>query len=149
MLSFFTLRRAPVARGGRRTILGLEALDGRDQPSSLIPSADPGGLSSAAFTAQGMVANEEPRIVEFTCEVVGSGLIQFTGRVIDENPGGLTVTFQSGIPEIDGRTVVTASDGTFSISVRLPENGLNYGTVTVTTTDAEGHISNIAMTDVP
>jgi hypothetical protein len=89
-----------------------------------------------------------PQIVDFTAEQVGNGLYVFTGRVIDETPSGLTVTFGGGVPSVVGLTATTDANGVFSLTVRLRTDGTDSGTVSVTTVDPLGTVSNEALVDV-
>src|SRR5262245_11741405 len=121
----------------------LESLEGRDQPSSL--TDDPTPPDPAPLDDPIMVTNAPPQIVNFNAEQVGNGLYIFTGQVIDEAPGGRVVTFGGGVPTVAGQTVVTNTDGTFSLTIRLRTDGTDTGTVSVTTVDAQGLPSNEAL----
>jgi virginiamycin B lyase len=92
-------------------------------------------------------ANAAPRIVDFTAEALGGGLYRFSGKVIDEMPNGLTITF-GGVPTMVGKTTTTASDGTFSLTVQLETEGSDGGNVTATTVDMWGASSNVATVSV-
>ena len=76
--------------------------------------------------------------MDFTAEEIGNGLFVFTGRVIDENPAGLVITFGGGVARVQGLTTVVESDGTFILTVRLNTDGTDVGTVSVTTADGQG-----------
>lgn len=87
--------------------------------------------------------NAAPEIVNFGWRnPAGSGFF-FEGQVIDENPGGLTVTF-GGV--LTGHSTTTAADGSFSYGIYLTPD--DYGLVTAQTADEFGVESNIAETVV-
>jgi hypothetical protein len=126
-------------------LLHLEILEGRDHPSSL---AAPELLleqppAYAAYAAE--TADQAPKIVDFTAEEVGNGLYIFTGRVIDEAPAGMTVTFGGDVPTMMGQTAGVQSDGTFTLIIRLRTDGTDVGFVTATTVNAQGEVSNEAV----
>jgi hypothetical protein len=135
MLGLF--RRPPTRGHGLsvRTILRLENLEGRAQPSSLDPGGDPLG-------GQYLIAapNDAPQIVDFSAREVGTGLFLVSGRVIDEAPGGLTVTLD-GDTAANGLTTTTLGDGSFSLLVRLPTDGTGSGYIIATTVDNQGLVS--------
>lgn len=135
---FFT-RERPASRFRAR--LRLESLEWRDQPSLL---GEFGGVEPLEFGADQVPANVAPVISDFTAEEVGNGLFLFTGRVTDEAPGGLVVTFGGGVPSVSGLTATADENGHFSLLVRLKTDGTEGGTVSATTTDAQGATSNEA-----
>ncbi len=122
---------SPAFRG--RTLLRLESLEWRDQPSDFGPLPPGGGNDGWISPPQ----NQAPRIVDFEAEEITQGLFVVTGRVADESPGGLTVSF-GGSTVAMGKTAVTASDGTFSLVVQLPVNGTGAGYLTATVKDLQG-----------
>jgi hypothetical protein len=65
------------------------------------------------------------------------------GHVADEFPGGLVVTFDSLLPQVDGRTAVVSANGSFSFVFQL-KIGLPGGVVAAQTVDWYGAPSNIA-----
>ncbi len=95
-------------------------------------SAEP--LSGGTATTP---ANTPPAIEGFSIVWVEPGHYQITGRVTDEYPGGLTVTFD-GVPSLEGVTAVTNADGTFSLTVTLRTDGSDAGNVSAVTVDAGG-----------
>ncbi|MBI1916875.1 MAG: hypothetical protein HYS12_19380 [Planctomycetes bacterium] len=84
--------------------------------------------SQAAQAASVTLTNSAPVIQDFTGTDLGSGLWQFTGRVVDEAAAGLVVRF-SGL--FTATTTVNA-DGTFSLTVNL---GSQTGEVDCQVTD--------------
>jgi len=84
--------------------------------------------------------NDAPTVTDLHWTQSVGNVFTFTGKVNDEAPGGLTVTFGS---LLDGHSTVTASDGTFWYSLVLPEEV--QGTVTVETEDGEGLSSNLGV----
>jgi hypothetical protein len=136
---FGLFRRIPTRRPApqRRVRLGLEALEWRDQPDGGMgdpPVPPPGGPGNTA-------TNNTPLIVEFTAQESGNGLFLVTGRVLDETPAGLTVTFGGGTSAA-GLTVTTQADGTFSIAIQLRLDGTDSGFLTATVTDQQGLVSD-------
>lgn len=152
----------PTVRG--RVRLSLHSLDDRAAPSSLTTTADPltltpattadaslitttvPGVSPADGPAEGdprTPANLAPMIVDLSVQRLDSGLYRISGRVLDENPGGLVVNL-GGIPSVQGLSVITNADGTFTIDVPLKTDGSDAGWVTAITRDASGLVSNLA-----
>lgn len=130
MLGLF--RRRPVARRAFPTNRFIPRVDGLE---CRITPTDPG---LGGFTS--LAANASPQIVDYTRTEVGNGLFLITGRVVDENPGGLTVNF-GGDTSAAGSTTTTLSDGTFSILVQLRLDGTDAGYLTAKVTDAQGLVS--------
>jgi hypothetical protein len=81
--------------------------------------------------------------ITLEAEEVENGLYHFTGQVTAAQPGGLTVTFQ-GISPLNGYTVVTNADGSFSFTIQVQSSG----TVAASTSDGMGRKSNTAMVDI-
>jgi hypothetical protein len=133
---FGLLRRNRLARTSRkapsfRTILRVDGLEYRDVPSDISTGSD--GIS--------MPTNQPPQIVGFTVTRVGTGLYLISGTVVDENPGGLTVTI-GGSTSAAGSSTTTWSDRTFSMVVTLQTNGTDVGYITATTVDDHNQTSN-------
>jgi len=141
VLSWLT-RRTTTTNTPFRSRLGLEVLEGRVQLSTIPP------LLAAPPVTDTRVINAPPQIVDFTAEQVSNGLYIFTGRVIDETPSGLTVTFGGGVPTVEGQTAITDANGYFSLTIRLKTDGTDSGTVAVTTVDPLKAVSNEALVDV-
>jgi hypothetical protein len=91
---------------------------------------DMGGLASNI--AQVTVQSQGPRIVQFDALHVTGNIWSITGRVEDESPAGLIITF-SGLPSLNGRTAVVQADGTFYLSWEINPN--ETGNVTGVVTD--------------
>ncbi len=106
-----------------------------------------GSPAVATVTIVDNETNAAPQIINFTATNLGNGQYLFTGQVVDESPGGLTITF-GGVPTMVGLTTTTASDGTFSKMVQLQTNGSDDGTVTASTIDIWGSGSNVALVNV-
>jgi hypothetical protein len=149
---------------GLRTRLSVQALDDRAAPSSLLATESdrqaegawdataaylsPSGGPTCCLIPVGGVGdktptNQPPVIVDFAVVRLDTGEYRFTGRVIDEAPGGLTVWFD-GVPSAAGRTATTNADGTFTLTLTLQSDGSDMGTVTAVTRDAAGLWSNVA-----
>jgi hypothetical protein len=134
---FGLFRRASTPGSGLRgrTFLRLESLEWRDQPSDLtlvVIESDAGQASRPQ--------NQAPQIVNFMAHEITNGLFLITGKVVDESPGGLTVTL-AGSTAGAGQTVTTNSDGTFSMTLQLPVDGTGSGYLTATVRDAQGLVS--------
>jgi hypothetical protein len=123
----------PTYRG--RAFLRLESLEWRDQPTELVPQP-PVGIDGGNSRVQ----NLAPQIVNYTAEQTTNGLFVITGTVVDESPGGLTVTF-GGDTVGSGQRVTTNADGSFSLILQLPLDGTGAGYLTATVTDAGGLVS--------
>ncbi|MBX9582378.1 MAG: hypothetical protein K2X87_18910 [Gemmataceae bacterium] len=91
--------------------------------------------------------NTAPTIVDFAAEEILPGVFRFTGRVVDEAPANLTITF-GGVPSARGKTAITGADGKFSVNITLRRDGTDAGTVTAKTKDFQGLPSNTASVDV-
>jgi hypothetical protein len=76
-----------------------------------------------------------PVIENFTAHEIGNGMFLITGRVIDETPTGMIVTF-GGTTSAAGQYATVSADGTFSKIVQLRTDGTDSGYITATTTDA-------------
>lgn len=144
---------------GLRTRLAVQTLDDRAAPSSLLAHED-NQQTEAAWDATvsylsstmepiegtGKVAdNLPPEIVDFTVVRLSTGQYQITGRVIDEAPGGLVVTF-GGVPSAEGQAATTNADGTFSLTLTMQTDGSDTGNVSAVTQDSAGLSSNVATT---
>ncbi|MDB5313631.1 MAG: hypothetical protein JWO38_7833 [Gemmataceae bacterium] len=138
--SLFTHPGRQVRTGtGLRARLAVEELGIRATPGSL-DGTTPVPVPSPAPT---LTSTAGPTIVNFSGVQTSPGWYMFTGTVKDSAPGGLTVTF-GGVPSLQGKTVVTASDGSFSLLVQVKTDGSDAGTVTAVTTDSFGFRSNVA-----
>ncbi len=91
--------------------------------------------------AQVTVSCAAPVITNFIASQEPQGYWTFSGTVTAASPAGLTVTF-GGLPNLSGQSVQVASDGSFSLYIKLPAG--QDGTVTVQTTDWWGQMSNQA-----
>lgn len=142
---FGIFRRTPTPRVATRAraSLRLEALEWRYQLDGT-PVGDPPGGPVVAQGSGAPAPNAAPEIVDFKSEQIANGLFLITGKVIDEAPGGLTVTF-GGATSASG-TAVTHADGTFSWLAQLRTDGTDSGFLVATTVDAQGLESDEAMT---
>lgn len=102
------------------------------------------GLTSSTINLP--LVNQAPVITSFTAIREGTMWV-LQGSVSDEVPAGLTVTFHSTIPAIDGATAVVQSNGTFSRSFFLKLGQLG-GLVSANTIDWFGAGSNTVFTYV-
>ena len=131
----------------RHTRLGLERLDDRSAPSSLVGNAvattdwldqTPKDDLPAYRGESDSGTNEKPVIVKFTVTVQSGNWGVFTGTVLDENPCNLTVTL-TGVAQCvaDGVTVTTDASGNFRFQANL-RPALDCGMVYADVSDALG-----------
>jgi hypothetical protein len=165
------LRRTPrPSTAQSRALLTLEPLDLRLPPSSLVgtfaddqvpaPSypTDPAqatlfttGTSDSELvfmTGGDGVPNAAPQIVNFTAVEVVGGMWRFTGDVIDEAPGGLTITFGGEPVSLQGETTTTDANGHFDVVILLNTDGSDNGLASAQTVDLQGLDSNVAVTNI-
>jgi hypothetical protein len=133
MLGLLRRTRTTGARPRNRVVLRLEGLEWRDNPD-----IDPG---NGGVVLTSPPVNHAPQIVDFTCQQIDHGLFLITGRVIDENPAGLTVTL-GGSTSAAGTAIITLTDGSFSKAVQLRTDGTDNGWITAVTVDLQGLVSN-------
>lgn len=125
-----------------RARLSLESLDQRLAPSDLLQT--PGDPPETVTYFPADPTNKPPQIVNFQAVEVVGGMWRFTGDVIDEFPGGLTITFGGGPDSLQGVTTTTNASGHFDIAVFMKTDGTDYGTATAQTVDNIGQQSNLA-----
>ena len=163
-----SFRHAPRLSATRnRARLTLEALDLRLPPSSLLGTSvdeqvpdpySPGAPTQAPpvtteeeedegrfLTDGGGVPNVAPEIVDFTAVEVVGGLWRFTGDVLDEAPGGLTITFGGEPESLQGESTTTDANGHFDVAILLNTDGSDNGLASAQTTDGGGLASNVAL----
>jgi hypothetical protein len=151
--------RRPSSKFGKP--LRLEWLEDRNGPSlflgypnvattDLMPKAEDAPTAPVMYSSptesspESNPGNKPPKITNFSASH-SNGMWTFSGTVVDETPGGLTVTFGGAIPAMVGRTVTTNANGSFSLTVNL--NG-DDGEVSAITTDPQGLTSPYAYTTV-
>ena len=132
---------------------GTATTDSNGNYSLTTTVAATGAVQAAETDLWGQVANAvaavygNPPIIQNFTAIASVGTVwTFEGKVIDTAAAGMTVTF-GGLPVLAGQTTIVNADGTFSITVTLPE-GTNYGTATAITTDTWGQNSNLAMVSI-
>ena len=81
------------------------------------------------------LTNNPPRLIGVAVTALGSNQYRFDGRVDDEAPAGLTVTF-AGLPSLAGQSANVSANGFFSFSATLQSG--ETGTATVAVTDWYG-----------
>jgi hypothetical protein len=143
------LSRAPAARPvrARRVVLRLEDFERRDTPTvgsgigigSISAVGDP-----TSWDQVSRVSNCPPEIVDFAAAPAENGCFLISGRVIDEHPAGLTVSFGGDVATLYGQTTMTDENGCFSVLVYLNPNGTDTGWLTAVTQDDAGQSSNVA-----
>jgi hypothetical protein len=154
-----------------RVRLTVEALDLRLPPSSLAGTfvddqvPDPSSPADPTLTApvtpvkdesdpvfvidgEGGVPNAAPQLVNFTAVEVVGGMWRFTGDVIDEAPGGLTITFGGEPVSLQGETTTTDANGHFDVVLLMNTDGSDNGLASAQTVDAQGLESNVALTNI-
>jgi hypothetical protein len=101
------------------------------------PAATLGTITASATngdnticSAQAILNSKAPTIASFQAVRGVNNLYTFSGRVSDEFPGGLTVSF-SGLEPLNGQTAIVGPDGSFSISVYLPQGETGEASVQV------------------
>jgi hypothetical protein len=115
------------SNGRFQTTLGCSAL-GKIHATAI----DSQGLVSAPVSVT--VTNGAARITDFSGSEGAGDLWTFSGKVIDEAPSGLAVTFTSGMPSLSWATATVLANGSFTFSVFLCDPN-DYGTVKATVTD--------------
>lgn len=133
MLRLFRAAAARPSRSSSRTFLRIEALEARDQPDGGIETAPPPAPPGGGVEVP--PPNVAPVIENFTAQEIGNGMFLITGRVIDETPTGMIVTF-GGTTSAAGQYATVSADGTFSKIVQLRTDGTDSGYITATTVDA-------------
>jgi hypothetical protein len=91
------------------------------------------------YAGPGINVNQAPTI-ELSYTLNGQRYVTLSGRVTDENPGGLTVSLGGQV----NASVVTNPDGTFSWFGQAAA----LGEVTASTTDTGGLSSNVATVTI-
>ena len=92
--------------------------------------------------------NAPPQVVNFQgVEVVG-GLWRFTGDVIDEAPGGLTIYFGGEPDSLQDQTTTTAANGHFEVALLVNTDGSDDGLASARTVDGAGLASNVALYNI-
>ena len=144
---------SPARRAGQstRTFLRVETLEGRAHPSDLtgvppVPPTTPPAVQGAPPAPVPVPGNETPPVnqppsIDLIATPIGNGVFVLHGQVTDEHPGGLTVFF-TGVTSVQGLSVVTNDDGSFSLTVQLKTDGTDFGNVVATVTDDGGLSAN-------
>lgn len=132
----------------RRARLGLEELGDRALPSDFGGLVTDSGPTFSTSVSLGGGARISSQLVNFAAEEIGHGYFVFTGQVLTNGVGaaGVTVTL-GGLPSLVGRTVTTASDGTFSLFIQLQTNGTDNGTAEASAS-VGGQATNTALCNV-
>lgn len=127
--------------------LGLEVLDARNAPSHIggndvattdwLPEPE-SGTTWLDYQEYADAKNQKPRIVNFTVTALPGGTLRYSGTVVDEAPGGLTVTL-TGVQaclQPGGETVLTDANGNFVFdgTAAVGDSGLAFANVS----DAQG-----------
>lgn len=137
-------RSAPLTRAR----LSLEPLDWRATPSSLIDPLTGAPSSDSEYIAYDRSANQAPQIINFGGGQESGNIWIISGDVVDEAPGGLTVTLGGDPVTLRGQTLTTDANGHFELAVALNTDGTDDGRLTAQTTDAQGLASNLAEASI-
>ncbi|MBY0457135.1 MAG: hypothetical protein K2V38_07350 [Gemmataceae bacterium] len=133
-----------------RARLAVESLDGRLAPSDLGLN-DPTVVNTSNNNAPVIPApqspeNAAPRVVNFKA-IGGVGTwFTFQGKVLDANPGGLTVTLGGSPVTIRGQKLTTDANGNFEKAFELTNRNDDGGEASAVTVNAAGVQSNEALT---
>jgi hypothetical protein len=103
-------------------------------------ATDDRSLTSAP--AGGQVVSNPPQIDAFYGGVQSGNTWTFQGHVTDESPAGLTVTFSSNVPQLQGQSATVDASGNFYITEVLPLG--TTGTIAAQTWDWWSLQSNLA-----
>lgn len=95
-----------------------------------------------------LAGNAPPQITHFSAVEIVGGMWRFSGTVVDETPGGLTVTLGGEPDSLQGVTVRTDANGHFEIVLLLNTNGSDNGLASAQTVDGAGLASNVALTNI-
>lgn len=137
--------------------MSLEYLDARLAPSDVPLPGDPPPTPPGTPVivdpnlipvGAGGQTNVPPRITNFTAVEVVGGMWRFTGDVVDEAPGGLTICFGGEPDSLQGRTTTTDANGHFDVSILVSTDGSDNGLATAQTTDNAGQLSNLALYNI-
>lgn len=131
-----------------RARLSLEPLDWRAAPSSLIDPLTGAPSSDSQYLASGSAANQAPRIINFGGGQDSGNIWIIKGDVVDESPGGLTVTLGGDPVTLRGQTLTTDANGHFELVIALNTDGTDDGRMTAQTADAQGLASNVAEANI-
>jgi hypothetical protein len=147
--------------------LGLERLDDRNAPSSLVgndvatadwmsatvsdslPDYSVGNYGDPSHDPNRIPANNlKPEITNFLVTVENSVTGRFSGKVVDENPAGLNVTLTGPQGCLNGgQTVTTDAEGNFVFVGQLV-TGVDCGVVNADAADAQGSPADRAEYDL-
>jgi hypothetical protein len=94
--------------------------------------------STAAYVA---LLNNVPQITNFAITTDSLGVYTIRGKVVDEDPAGLTVTLSSAIAQFNGRQITVGSDGWFQITISAGRMAV-HGETSATVTDWWGQTSD-------
>jgi hypothetical protein len=75
-----------------------------------------------SLPVKAVITGDPPQILNLRYSRGTDQCVTFTGTVLDETPGGVTVNF-GGLPALQGQQTVTQSDGSFSLTLTVPTNG--------------------------
>jgi hypothetical protein len=89
------------------------------------------GSTVVSNIAADLVNNVAPVIQNFTWVKLDNTTYEFTGKVIDEHPGGLVVNFGGAPQSLQGKTAVVNNDGTFSLVVTMSNTSSDVGNADV------------------
>jgi hypothetical protein len=105
-------------------------------------TTDPAG--NASNTPIVTLTSNAPQITNFTGSEEQGDWYEFTGRVLDESPTGLTLYLGGAPVSLSGASCTVRSDGTFDFRVQLTGTTTDDGVATAMVTDWWGLTSNTA-----
>jgi hypothetical protein len=84
-----------------------------------------GQVSNVATVTVYVMPDMQPPVIQnFTGSRAGGNLWTFTGTVVDDDPGAITVTFGG----VASGTTTTQPDGSFSYTIAIPPGSSGYAT---------------------
>jgi len=114
-------------------------------PNGTIYASTTDSWSLNSNTASVSASNTAPVISNLSASGGGLGYWTITGKVTDEHPEGLVVTFSStDVPAVNGQKATVQADGTFTLTVIIPSTQSGY--IYAQTTDWWGIQSNLDWT---
>jgi hypothetical protein len=142
----------PPAASDAALVLSLAACVSTDRfDAATAPTASTAAGAVVSWTTSAELINEpdpennlSPRIINFVGVEVAQGLFVFSGDVVDEAPGGLTIYFGGEPVSLQGVTVTTDASGHFEKAIFVNTDGSDNGIATAHTFDSQGLQSNVA-----
>src|SRR5207237_6725763 len=93
------------------------------------------------------LVSAKPRFESFICQELTNGWYRFTGKVLDESVGGLTVYFGGAPVSLMMKSTTAQADGEFTFDIHLNGTSTDNGTASAQVTDWWGRTSDNAFCD--